>query len=130
MIPEPNTLIDAALVCDGLGFRYAPGARWIIKDFDHQFSPGITFVKGSSGCGKSTLLRLLAGYLAPEQGQIRTPNGLAVRSSAFQRQELGFVFQQINLLPLATLDRNLQLAGSLAGQPAGVTRDRARHWLS
>src|SRR4029079_19704761 len=61
-----------ALVCESVSFRYNPGSRWIIKDFDHTFSPGIIFVKGASGCGKSTLLRLLAGYLTPDAGEVKT----------------------------------------------------------
>lgn len=124
--PHPSR---GVLACEGLGFRYAAGSRWIIKDFDHDFAPGITFIKGASGCGKSTLLRLLAGYLAPVEGAVRTPQGLPPTQPAFQRQDLGFVFQQINLLPLATLERNLELAGSLAGLPVPTIRARADHWL-
>jgi ABC-type lipoprotein export system ATPase subunit len=120
----------AALTCDSISFRYSPSSRWIIKDFSHTFSPGITFVKGASGCGKSTLLRLLAGYLSPQEGRVTTPGGAVPTTAAFQRQELGFVFQQINLLPLATLERNLQLAGSLAGVSPGLMRERTAHWLT
>jgi ABC-type lipoprotein export system ATPase subunit len=120
---------SGALACEGLSFRYSAGSRWIIKDFHHVFAPGITFVKGASGCGKSTLLRLLAGYLSPAEGMVKTPRGLDPTEPSFQRQELGFVFQQINLLPLATLERNLELAGSLAGLPTATIRARTSHWL-
>jgi len=117
------------LTCARVSFRYGAAARWIIEDFDHAFGPGITFVKGASGCGKSTLLRLLAGYLSPQRGLISTPQGLDPTEPVFQRQHLGFVFQQINLLPLATLERNLELAGSLAGLAPKVTRARTEQWL-
>jgi ABC-type lipoprotein export system ATPase subunit len=118
-----------ALVCSALSFRYVTASRWIIHEFDHPFPPGITFIKGASGCGKSTLLRLLAGYLSPQEGIVRTPRGGLPSDPAFQRRELGFVFQQINLLPLATLQRNLELAGSLAGLSRETRRARTEYWL-
>lgn len=129
MAPLPQPPPSAILRCRAVSFRYSRLSRWIIDEFDHDFLPGITFVKGASGCGKSTLLRLLAGYLAPEQGRITAPGNSDPTEPRFQRQELGFVFQQINLLPLATLERNLELAGSLAGLSPDVIRDRTTHWL-
>ena len=121
---------DDALRCEAVSFRYSAQSRWVIHSFNHRFPPGITFVKGASGCGKSTLLRLLAGYLLPQQGRIITPGNDNPANLRFQREDLGFVFQQINLLPLATLERNLELAGSLAGLPAEVIQQRTAHWLS
>lgn len=129
MAPLPQLSSSTALHCNAVSFRYSAQARWIIDAFDHEFPPGITFVKGASGCGKSTLLRLLAGYLQPERGRITVPGGLNPASPLFQRQALGFVFQQINLLPLATLERNLELAGSLAGLPPALISQRTAHWL-
>jgi ABC-type lipoprotein export system ATPase subunit len=127
-----SSILDAtsALRCERISFRYGAHARWIIQDFDHFFLPGISFVKGASGCGKSTLLRLLAGYLPPEEGVVRTPRGVSPTDPLYQRQDLGFVFQQINLLPLATLERNLDLAASLAEIPPDVTQQRTVQWLS
>jgi ABC-type lipoprotein export system ATPase subunit len=102
----------------------------VIKDFTHTFVSGVTLIKGASGCGKSTLLRLLAGYLSPDEGAVTTPMGLKPTSAVYHRQHLGFVFQQLNLLPLASVSRNLELAGSLAGLSTGVLEKRSRHWLS
>lgn len=118
-----------SLKCSDLSFRYARDGRWILKGFTHRFGPGISLIKGASGCGKSTLLRLLAGYLPPGEGAVVTPNGRMPSDSAFQRQELGFVFQQLNLLPLATVTRNLELAGSLAGLASAELSERSGRWL-
>jgi ABC-type lipoprotein export system ATPase subunit len=112
-----------------LWFRYHPRSPWIIQEFTHDFGPGITLLKGASGCGKSTLLRMLAGYLEPERGIITTPSGRPAVCKEFQRQEVGFVFQQLNLLPLASVERNLEMAGSLAGLPSAEIRERTAHWL-
>ncbi|HWY74917.1 MAG TPA: ATP-binding cassette domain-containing protein [Verrucomicrobiae bacterium] len=115
--------------CRRVFFRYRSERPWVIENFDHAFPPGITLIKGASGCGKSTLLRLLAGFLTPQQGCITTPAGLAPTDTRFQRCALGFVFQQLNLLPRATVKRNLELAGSLAELPSVRIAENSRHWL-
>lgn len=122
--------VGRSLLCENLFFRYSRKAEWVINDFSHQFAPGITLIKGSSGCGKSTLLRMLAGYLKCTGGRIVTPRGVLPSDRDFQRKELGFVFQQLNLLPLATVARNLQMAGSLAGLPHHETIERTQRWLA
>lgn len=117
------------LICQDVSFRYRGRGPQVIECFSHEFRPGITLIKGASGCGKSTLLRLLAGYLQPDSGRILTPHGTPVTDREFQRKDVGFVFQQLNLLPLATLERNLLMAGSLAGLDESVTSARANEWL-
>jgi ABC-type lipoprotein export system ATPase subunit len=118
-----------SLVCHNVSFRYAADRPWVIEDFCKDFPPGFTLIKGASGCGKSTLLRLLAGYLPPQNGTIQTPDGFDPTDPIFQRCQLGFVFQQLNLLPLATVLRNLELAGSLAGLSSEQIRAGSDRWL-
>jgi len=117
-----------SLICKQLSFSYGQGT--VLNAFSHEFRPGITLVKGFSGCGKSTLLKLIAGYLTPSSGSIQTPSGAAPESAHFQRTDLGFVFQQLNLLPLATVRRNLSLVGALAGLAPQVIDERINHYLS
>lgn len=127
-----NNLPDAErppLSCSSVCFRYVAEQPWIINQFTHTFPPGIILIKGASGCGKSTLLRLLAGYLTPASGSITTPAGGSPLEREYQRRDLGFVFQQLNLLPLATVMRNLTLAGSLAGLSQTDIHERAKKWL-
>jgi len=127
--PLPAARSGSPIECVDISFRYYAAQPWIIEDFSGSFPPGITLIKGASGCGKSTLLRLLAGYLTPSSGSIRTPAGGTPQDLEFQRRDLGYVFQQLNLLPLATVRRNLTLAASLAGLSAGETTDRSNRWL-
>src|SRR5690348_8722410 len=115
--------------CSNISFRYKADRPWVIERFSHTFRPGITLVKGASGCGKSTLLRLLGGFLRPQTGDILTPLDVGPTDTGFQRRALGFVFQQLNLLPLATVERNLALAGSLAGLSSSEISERAHKWL-
>jgi len=119
-------MIDS-LICEDLSFSY--GKTSVLNSFSNEFPPGITLVKGFSGCGKSTLLKLAAGYLSPKSGQIRTPGGGKPSSASYQRTDLGFVFQQLNLLPLATVRRNLSLVGALAGLPSATVEKRIEHYL-
>jgi ABC-type lipoprotein export system ATPase subunit len=122
-----SSVSDNAIVCTGLAFGY--GRTRVLENFDARFAPGLHLVKGFSGCGKSTLLKLIAGYLAPSAGTIVLPGGGAP-DAAFQRRSLGFVFQQLNLLPLATVRRNLELVGTLAGLRRAEVRARTDKYLA
>jgi NitT/TauT family transport system ATP-binding protein len=63
---------------------------------------------GSSGCGKSTALRLIAGLIAPDQGEI------VWRGT---RPEMGFVFQEPTLMPWADALTNARLPLDLKHLP-------------
>jgi len=102
------------LSCNNIYYRYARKSPWVLEDFSHDFGKGIHLIKGYSGCGKSTLLRILGGYLKQQKGKVNI-EGYRKNGISFQKQDLGFVFQQLNLLPLASVQRNLHLAASLAG---------------
>ncbi|HEX3797164.1 MAG TPA: ATP-binding cassette domain-containing protein [Verrucomicrobiae bacterium] len=121
--------MTSSLTCSQICYRYHSSSQWVINHFTHSFSPGIIWVKGASGCGKSTLLRLLAGYLEPQAGEIVVPNGGRPTQPDFQRCKVGYVFQQLNLLPLANVSRNLELAGSLAGLSRKEIRENSERWL-
>jgi polar amino acid transport system ATP-binding protein len=62
---------------------------------------------GASGSGKSTLLRLLSGLEKPSQGSISI-NDIDVKEETY-RKLVGFVFQNHNLFPHLTLERNISL---------------------
>jgi ABC-type lipoprotein export system ATPase subunit len=116
------------IICRDVSFGYS--GTGVLHNFSARFSPGLTLIRGYSGCGKSTLLKLIAGYLTPQSGAITLPGGLRPGQSAFQRTGLGFVFQQLNLLPLASVRRNLGLVGTLAGLPPRTVEARTRKYLS
>ncbi|MEM1184396.1 MAG: ATP-binding cassette domain-containing protein [Planctomycetota bacterium] len=120
--------------CDRVWFRYARRAPWVLSDFSAEFAPGVTLLKGYSGCGKTTLIRLLAGFLRPTKGAVTVPARKASRRPSapgprFRRERLGFVFQGLNLLPLASVERNIALPAALAGLPRREYRARRDAWL-
>ena len=79
-------------------------------------------IMGESGSGKTTLLNILAALDQPTGGQVKL-NGrdpTAIREAelaAFRRQNLGFVFQDFNLLDTFSLRDNIYLPLVLAGKP-------------
>lgn len=79
------------------------------------------FLHGPSGSGKSTLLGLLAGVHSPQQGQIlihgEDITGLSQRQrDRFRADNIGYIFQQFNLLPYLDVLHNVTLAAELSPQ--------------
>jgi NitT/TauT family transport system ATP-binding protein len=73
---------------------------------------------GPSGCGKTTILRMIAGLIRPSAGEIRIgPHDLWLgnqRNSAVTR-DLGVVFQDANLFPWYSVEKNVALPLKLRG---------------
>src|SRR5437667_3921753 len=80
-------------------------------DFEARFGE-LTFVVGPSGSGKTTLLSVVAGLLNHDGGSLQVlDSDMATLSDAerlsFRRQNIGFLFQQYNLLPALTAVENV-----------------------
>lgn len=96
-----------------------------------QALKGVTFsvergeyvaIMGESGSGKTTLLNLLAALDKPTSGKVildgKELSSVKERSLAsFRRENLGFVFQEFNLLDAFSLKDNILLPLVLSGQP-------------
>ncbi len=118
----------------------AISVRGIVKDFgsgetrvralhgiDLDIDPGeLTYLVGESGSGKTTLISIIAGILYPSEGSVSvfdTPiyglgeNGLVT----FRLNNIGFIFQQYNLIPTLTAAEN----ASVPLVAAGVARIEA-----
>ena len=63
-------------------------------------------ILGPSGCGKTTLLRLIAGFLAPDEGDVRI-GGRSMRGVAPNRRPANMVFQQLALFPMMSVGENV-----------------------
>ena len=81
-------------------------------------------VIGPSGCGKSTLLGVLAGFEAPDAGEVRVDDG-PVQGP---RRKGIFIFQQPSLFPWLDLEGNLVFG--LDGETATARRDLVAHYIA
>lgn len=89
---------------------------------------------GTSGSGKSTMLNLMAGLEKPTKGTIRI-KGKAVEKmtekqlARFRQENLGFVFQSYNLLPMLTALENVSIPLSFKGVSKAKRDKRAKEML-
>ena len=94
----------------------------------------ITFIVGPSGCGKTTLLSIIAGILRADAGEVEVfgtrigalnPMGLA----QFRARNVGFIFQQFNLLPALTAVENAAIPVIIGGAAAAAAERKAAKLL-
>ena len=77
-------------------------------------------ILGTSGCGKSTLLNMLSGLERPTMGDVIV-NGVRINKvneknmSKFRSREMGFIFQQYNLIGSLTALENVMLPLTIQG---------------
>lgn len=91
-------------------------------------------VMGPSGCGKSTLLHIAGGLEAPTAGQVETcgrdlTEASVAELSALRRNDVGFVFQRLNLIPSLTAIENVMLPLELDGLGGRQARMQAKEAL-
>ena len=90
---------------------------------------------GPSGSGKTTLLNIMGGLDAPTQGHAYL-DGTDIteldeaKLSDFRLNELGFIFQAYNLVPVLSALENVELIMVLQGRPPNERRERAAHYLN
>ncbi|MBT2213623.1 ABC transporter ATP-binding protein [Actinomadura sp. NEAU-AAG7] len=87
-------------------------------------------VMGPSGSGKSTLLTLAGGLDTPTSGQVVVEGAdlgamRAAARSALRRRSVGYVFQDLNLIPSLTAAENVMLPRELDGVRARRARQEA-----
>ena len=85
----------------------------VLKGIDLKVEKGDRIaIIGSSGCGKSTLLRCLNMIEKPTSGEIifKNKNLMEINNLNKLRMKIGMVFQQFNLFPHLTVEKNITLA--------------------
>ncbi len=128
---------------------YAVETHNIVKDFQsgedtarvlHGIDVKIPFgelsmLVGPSGCGKTTLLSIISGILTPTSGNAIV-HGIDVTALSdrekvlFRRTELGFIFQQFNLLPALSAVENASVVLLASGMKPEQAEAKAAEILS
>ena len=94
----------------------------------------LLMIVGPSGCGKTTLLSVICGTLKFDEGEVSVfdqklrsmRNGDITR---FRRENIGFIFQQFNLIPTLTAVENVSVPLILQGVSASDAEKRAKSML-
>jgi putative spermidine/putrescine transport system ATP-binding protein/spermidine/putrescine transport system ATP-binding protein len=111
---------DAAVRLDGVSKRFGNSVALDEAWLKVRRGEFMTLL-GPSGCGKTTLLNLVAGFLAPDNGEIFIDGALVTDVPTFRR-ETGIVFQNYALFPHMTVANNV----AYGLKARGVGRDEIR----
>ena len=121
--PAPPPAVGVA--CRGIEKEFGSGETRtrVLHGIDVDIGCGaLTLLVGPSGCGKTTLISIIAGLLDPTAGDVTlfgTPQSQlrGNRLVDFRARNVGFVFQQYNLLPSLTAAENVAVPLLVARQP-------------
>jgi galactofuranose transport system ATP-binding protein len=107
---EPDPSDQHVLDVRGL-WKSFPGVR-ALRDVDFSVRPGeVHALVGENGAGKSTLIKVITGVYQADEGEIRLDGRPVAFGSPLEAQDAGVstIYQEINLIPLMSVARNLFL---------------------
>lgn len=116
--------MEAIVKAVGLKKYYGKGEALVkaLDGVDLEIERGkFTAIIGSSGSGKSTLLNMLGGLDVPSEGSVRIGKQELARlnseqATIFRRKQIGFIFQNYNLVPVLTVWENIIFPVALDGR--------------
>jgi putative ABC transport system ATP-binding protein len=94
-----------------------------------------TAIVGPSGSGKTTFLNLISGLDYPTEGKVWLKNSLVSEMTEkeladFRRDNIGFIFQAYNLIPVLTVKENIEYVMLLQGVSGEERRERVQEILT
>lgn len=102
------------------------GAVQALKNVTLDLKAGeLVSILGPSGCGKTTLLNIVAGFLAPTDGQILL-HGVPISGPSSER---GMVFQQGALFEWMSVRENVAFGPNMKKMPKAETKEIVEHLL-
>ncbi len=110
-------------------------AQTVLHDISIDFPAGaMSYVVGPSGCGKTTLISIIAGILTPDSGDINVLNAPIhalnqKQKGEFRRMNVGFIFQQFNLISTISIAENVAIPLLIQGVPHDEAVETAIEWL-
>ena len=129
---------EHAVVCRRIEKWFGAGEARVhaLRGVDLEIRMGeLAMLVGPSGCGKTTLLSVIAGLLDSNGGDLEVLGETPVRMGKqerilFRRRNLGFVFQQYNLLPSLTAAENVAVPLLAAGMNRNEAAGEATRLLA
>ncbi|MEO3216134.1 ABC transporter ATP-binding protein [Romboutsia sp. 1001216sp1] len=97
-----------------------------LKDINIEIKDGeFIVILGPSGSGKSTMLNVISGLDTPSSGEIyyndeKISDYNEDKLTKFRRNNLGFIFQQYNLLQNLTVKENIEIGSSIGKNPLNI----------
>jgi putative ABC transport system ATP-binding protein len=135
---DPPSARGLAVEGRGIVKEYGTGETRVqaLRGVDLEIPRGeMSLLVGPSGCGKTTLISIVAGLLEPTRGEIAVLGESLVRMSnsrkvKFRGRNIGFVFQQYNLLPALTAAENAAIPLLAAGMRRKEAVERGASMLA
>ncbi|MBN8525058.1 MAG: ABC transporter ATP-binding protein [Planctomycetes bacterium] len=129
---------DAPISLRGVTRTFGSGSAAVqaLRGINLEVPDGELFMLvGPSGCGKTTLISIVAGILRQDAGSVRLLGEDLARlpgrlQADFRARNVGFVFQQFNLVPTLTVQENVALPLQIAGWRRRRAMDRAAATLA
>ncbi|MFN8111181.1 MAG: ABC transporter ATP-binding protein [Thermoleophilia bacterium] len=112
--------------------RYSSGGPPAVDELSLTVPAGkVCVLVGPSGCGKTTALRMVNRLIEPTSGDVLI-DGVSVRTrpAAQLRREIGYVIQQVGLLPHLTIAANVATVPRLLGWDKARIRERVDELLT
>lgn len=118
---------DAFLELSGITHGYV--GQPVVQALDLQVRKGeFISLLGPSGCGKTTLLHVIAGFLRPDQGDVRL-QGASLRDVPSHRRGVAMVFQNYALFPHMDVYANVAFGLRMQRRPKDEIRRRVAQAL-
>ena len=115
------------LILDGITHRF--GTMLAVDRVTLDIRAGeLVALLGPSGCGKTTLLRIIAGFLAQNEGRVSV-GGQLLDGLPPNRRPVGIVFQNYALFPHMTVAENVAYGLAARGRDRRVQREEAARML-
>jgi iron(III) transport system ATP-binding protein len=117
-----------------VGLRKTYGDVVALDSIDLELADGeVLALLGPSGCGKTTTLQLLAGFMAPDGGEITVGGKVLSRPGAVvppERRNMSLIFQSYAVWPHKTVGENVAFGLRVRKVPKSEITERVRQILS